>query len=110
MAYDSELADRLRALLAGEAGLTEKKMFGGHAFLLDGHMAVAASSRSAMMLRVDPEEYEALVQQDGASPFEMRGREMRGWLHVDLGPTASDDEIANWADHGVRYVRTLPPK
>src|SRR5213596_1159376 len=83
MAYDEELADRLRELMAGEAGLTEQKMFGGLAFLIGGNMAVAASGQGGLLVRVDPEESDALVRKSAARPMVMRGRQMAGWLRVD---------------------------
>lgn len=110
MAYDEELADRLRETLAGEDALSEKKMFGGLAFLLDGHMAVAASGQGGLLLRVDPAQTEALVRPPHVSRFVMRGREMNGWLRVDAPAIASDADLRRWVGHGVSYVRTLPPK
>ena len=83
MAYDEDLADRIRALVAGEAGLTEKKMFGGLAFLIGGNMAVAASGKGGLMVHVDPASSDALVTETNARLMEMRGREMKGWLRVD---------------------------
>lgn len=108
MAYDVEIADRLREILTPEPGVTEKKMFGGLAFLIDGHMAVNAAGRGGLMLRVDPADTDALVTDPRASRFVMRGREMDGWLHVDVTET-SDDELARWVEHGVRVARSLPP-
>ena len=83
MAYDEDLANRIRELLAGEPDVTEKTMFGGLAFLVGGNMAVAASGQGGLMVRVDPEATDALVAKPHARPFEMRGRAMRGWLRVD---------------------------
>ncbi|HET7651383.1 MAG TPA: TfoX/Sxy family protein, partial [Acidimicrobiales bacterium] len=83
MAYDEELADRIRALVAGERGVTEKKMFGGLAFLVGGNMAVAASGQGGLLVRVDPAEGDRLVRTTKAEPMEMRGRSMSGWLRVD---------------------------
>jgi len=105
VSYDEDLAHRIRALLGEEAGVTEKKMFGGLAFLVDGHMAVAASGQGGLMVRVDPAETEALLAEPGAAPFEMRGRPMDGWLRV-TGDVALDP----WVERGVAFVRTLPPK
>ena len=107
MAYDEELAARIRALVAGEASLTEKKMFGGLAFLIGGNMAVAASGQGGLLVRVDPEQSDALVAETNAEPMVMRGREMAGWLRVD---PADDDELRTWAERGVSYARSLPPK
>jgi len=106
MAYDEELAARIRELVSGEAGVTEKKMFGGLAFLVGGNMAVAASGQGGLLVRVDPDESEALVASSDARPMEMRGREMPGWLRVD----PPDDELAAWVERGVAFARSLPPK
>ena len=106
MAYDEALAARIRELLAGEDGLTEKKMFGGLAFLIGGNMAVAASGQGGLLVRVDPAEGERLVGTTDARPMEMRGREMAGWLRVD----PPGREVAQWVERGVAYARTLPPK
>ena len=107
MAYDEQLADRVRDLIGGERGLSEKKMFGGLAFLVGGNMAVAASGQGGLLVRVDPAESDALVAASSARPMEMRGREMAGWLRVD---PADDDELAVWVDRGVSFARSLPPK
>lgn len=85
MVYDEDLASRIRDVLQGESGLTEKRMFGGLAFLINGNMAVSASSRGGMLLRVDPSDTPTLVQRPGASRFQMRGRDMDGWLRIDPG-------------------------
>lgn len=110
MAYDEELADRLRALLEGEPGLTERKMFGGLAFLVGGHMAVAASSGGGLLLRTDPSDAEVLLEDPHAEPFEMRGRGMAGWLRIDRAGLDGDEDLQRWVDVGVGYVRSLPPK
>ena len=110
MAYDEELAARIRERLAGEPGLAEKKLFGGLAFLIGGNMAVAASGQGGLLVRVDPEESDTLVETTPARLMEMRGRSMRGWLRVDDADVASDDELAQWVDRGVSYARSLPPK
>jgi TfoX/Sxy family transcriptional regulator of competence genes len=110
MPYDVELADRLRKMLASRPGIEEKRMFGGVAFLVDGHLAVGASSKGGLMLRVDPAQTEALLADPRAQPFEMRGRATAGWLRIDLDGSASDDELIRWVEHGLSYVGTLPPK
>jgi TfoX/Sxy family transcriptional regulator of competence genes len=107
MAYDEELAARIRALVSAERGLAEKKMFGGLAFLVGGNMAVAASGQGGLLVRVDPAESDALVSSTSARPMEMRGRQMAGWLRVE---PADDDELASWVERGVAYARSLPPK
>jgi TfoX/Sxy family transcriptional regulator of competence genes len=110
MAYDEDLADRIRALIAHRDGVSERRMFGGHAFLVDRHLAVAASGRGGLMLRVDPAELEGLLRDDGISPFEMRGREMRGWVHVQHSATHSEEQLRRWVDLGAEYAASLPPK
>jgi TfoX/Sxy family transcriptional regulator of competence genes len=110
MAYDEELANRLREALQSEGGLTEKRMFGGLAFLINGNMAVSASGQGGVLLRVDPAETDSLVQQPHVRRFEMRGREMDGWVRVDAKGLDTDDELRRWAGVGVTYARSLPPK
>jgi hypothetical protein len=105
MAYDEDLADRIRALIAGEAGLTEKKMFGGLAFLIGGNMAVAASGQGGLLVHVAADDTEALLAEPHARPMVMRGRRMEGWLRVD-----DEGELEPWVRRGVAYARSLPPK
>jgi TfoX/Sxy family transcriptional regulator of competence genes len=110
MAYDEDLADRIRELTAGEPGLTEKKMFGGLAFLVGGNMAVSASGQGGLMVRVDPEESDRLVADTGARLVVMRGREMRGWMRVDSEDVRTKRALASWVERGVAYARALPAK
>jgi hypothetical protein len=110
MAYDVELADRVREVVGGEAGLTEKTMFGGLAFLIGGNMAVAASGQGGLLLRVDPARTESLVDPPAVDRFEMRGRQMDGWLRVDPEVVSADADLRAWVAHGVGYARSLPPK
>lgn len=110
MAYDDDLADRIRAVINEPDGLTEKRMFGGHAFLVDGHMAVAASGRGGLMVRVDPARSEALIEKDGVTRMVMRGREMDGWLHVLAPVVVADEQLRHWVDIGMAYARSLPAK
>jgi len=110
MAYDEELAERIRDVVQGEPGLSEKKMFGGLAFLIGGNMAAAASGQGGILLRVDPAETESLVGELHVDRFEMRGRAMDGWLRVDLEAVESDEDLERWLAHGVTYARSLPPK
>jgi TfoX/Sxy family transcriptional regulator of competence genes len=110
MAYDEELAGRIRELLAGEPDLTEKKMFGGLAFLIGGNMAVGASGQGGILVRVDPEESDALVAKTKASPMEMRGRQMQGWLRVAANDLGSKRELTKWVERGRSYARSLPAK
>jgi len=110
MSYDEELADRIRDLVRGEPGLTEMRMFGGLAFLIDRRMAVGASSQGGLLLRIDPTLTESLVREPHVGPFEMRGREMDGWLRVDAKAVDTDAELRRWVSHGVTYARSLPPR
>jgi TfoX/Sxy family transcriptional regulator of competence genes len=109
MAYDQELADRIRRLI-GDPDLTEKKMFGGLAFLIGGNMAIAASGEGGAMVRVDPEQSETLVATTPASVAEMRGRPMPGWLRISSDDLRADDELATWVERGTAYARSLAPK
>jgi len=102
MACDQELADRIRQLIGSTPDLTEKKMFGGLAFLIAGNMAIAASSHGGAMVRVDPQQCSALVATTSASLVEMRGRPMRGWLHVSSDDLRSDDQLVPWVERGHR--------
>jgi hypothetical protein len=111
MAYDEDLANRIRELVHPEnPDVTEQRMFGGLAFLIGGHMAVAVSGQGGLMVRVDPAETEALVEKPHAGPFEMRGRAMRGWLRVDAEGVRTKRGLEPWVRRGVAYARSLPPK
>jgi TfoX/Sxy family transcriptional regulator of competence genes len=109
MAYDEELATRIRELLADEAGVAEKKMFGGLAFLVNGNMAVAASGQDGLLVRVDPTASAELVETTPATEMEMRGRSMGGWLRLDSADVENDD-LVSWVNRGVGYARSLPAK
>jgi TfoX/Sxy family transcriptional regulator of competence genes len=110
MAYDEDLANRIRELVGGEADLTERKMFGGLAFLIGGNMAVAASGQGGVLVRVDPAESDALVETTNARPMEMRGREMQGWLRVGPDDVRTRRQLAKWVELGTTFARSLPPK
>jgi TfoX/Sxy family transcriptional regulator of competence genes len=110
VAYDEELADRIRELVGSERNLTEKKMFGGLSFLIGGNMAVAASGQGGILVRVDPEESGELVATTKAELMEMRGRSMRGWLRVDAADVRTKRELAKWVERGTAYARSLPAK
>jgi len=110
MAYDEALADRIRGLVAGERGITEKKMFGGLAFLVNGNMSVAASGQGGLLVRVDPDESDALVEQAGVETMVMRGRAMTGWLRVETDAVRTKRQLSAWVDRGVSYAQSLPPK
>ena len=110
MAYDEDLANRIRELIATERGLTEKKMFGGLAFLIGGNMSVGVSGKGGLMVRVDPAETDALVEKPHAQPFEMRGRPMQGWLRVDAEGVRTKRQLEPWGRRGVASARSLPPR
>jgi TfoX/Sxy family transcriptional regulator of competence genes len=110
MAYDEELADRIRELLDGEPHLKEQKMFGGLAFLIGGNMSVAASGNGGLLVRADPQESDELVSTTNAELMEMRGRQMAGWLRVASEDVETNDELSTWVDIGRSYARSLPPK
>jgi len=110
VAYDVVLADRIRELVHGEPGLSEKQMFGGLAFLVRGNMAVSASGQGGLLLRIDPADAESLTSHPLVRRFEMRGREMDGWLRVDVEALEPDDELRRWVDVGLAYARSLPAK
>jgi TfoX/Sxy family transcriptional regulator of competence genes len=110
VAYDEELATRIRELIVGESGLTEKKMFGGLSFLIGGNMAVAASGQGGVLVRVDPARSDELVARTDARLFEMRGRSMRGWLRVDSEHVRTKRQLVKWVELGTTYARSLPAK
>ncbi|MBA2496290.1 MAG: TfoX/Sxy family protein [Acidimicrobiia bacterium] len=110
MAYDEDVADRIRELVGGGADLTEMAMFGGLAFLVAGHMAVAAGGQGGILVRVDPEESARLVETTNARFMEMRGRAMRGWLRVESADIRTKRQLARWVTRGTTYARSLPPK
>jgi TfoX/Sxy family transcriptional regulator of competence genes len=110
VAYDEELAGRIRELVAGESDLTEKKMFGGLAFLIGGNMAIAASGQGGALVRVDPEESDQLVAKTNAEVMVMRGRAMRGWLRVGTKDLRTKSQLVKWVDLGTAYARSLPVK
>ena len=110
MAYDEDLADRIRGLIAGEHDVAEKRMFGGLAFLIGGNKAIAASGQGGVLVRVDPEQTDALLQKPHARPFEMRGRAMEGWLRVNADGVRTNRQLEPWVRHGADYARSLPAK
>ena len=110
VAYDEELADRIRELLTSESGLAERKMFGGLAFLIRGNMAVAASGQGGVLVRVDPAQSDRLVATTNARLMEMRGRRMQGWLRVAPDDTRTKRQLAKWVGLGATYARSLPAK
>ena len=110
MAYDEDLANRIRELLADEGAVTEKRMFGGLAFLVGGNMAVAASGQGGLLIRCDPEDTDELIAKPHASRMVMRGRAMDGWLRIDGDGVRTKRQLQPWVKRGVGYARELPPK
>ena len=108
MAYDQDLADRIEELVAAEEGVVRQRIFGGLAFLVNGNMAVAASGHGGLLVRVDPTEAEASIDDERVLPMVMRGREMRGWLRVV--PDLDEEQLERWVARGVAYARSLPAK
>ena len=110
MAYDEDLADRIRDLLFDQSDLTEKKMFGGLAFLIGGNMAVSASGQGGLLIRVDPAKSDALVDKTNARVAIMRGRPMQGWLRIGPEDLRTKRQLAKWVELGTTYARSLPAK
>jgi hypothetical protein len=110
VAYDIELADRIRFLIGTGPGITEKKMFGGLAFLIGGNMAISASGQGGALVRVDPAETDILATTANITPAVMGGREMRGWLRVSSTGLEADEQLTEWVTRAVEYARSLPPK
>ncbi len=109
MPYDEHLAERLRDSLATQPDITEQKMFGGVAFMANGNLAVGASSQGGLIVRADPETCDEFLE-PGVELMEMRGRPMRGWLHVDAARVESDTDLDTWVERGLGYAQSLPPK
>ena len=110
MAYDEDLADRIRELIAAQPGVEEKRMFGGLAFLINGNMSVAVSARGGLMVRVPPDETEKLLAREHVEPMVMAGRESRGWLRVALDGVKTKRQLQSWVTRGVDYAKSLPAK
>jgi len=110
VAYDEDLANRIRELVSSEQGVSEQRMFGGLAFLVNGNMSVSASGQGGLLLRIDPADTDALLQRPHASPFQMRGRAMQGWLRVDPEGVRTKRQLERWVARGVAYARSLPGK
>jgi TfoX/Sxy family transcriptional regulator of competence genes len=110
VAYDEELANRIRELTGGERGVEEKRMFGGLAFLVNGNMSVAASGRGGLMVRVPPEETEDLVTREHVEPMVMAGRETRGWVRVAAEGVRTKRQLRSWVTRGLEFAKGLPPK
>jgi TfoX/Sxy family transcriptional regulator of competence genes len=110
VAYDEDLANRIRELILSEPGVVEQRMFGGLAFLINGNMSVSASGQGGLLLRVDPAETDALLGKPHARAFEMRGRVMQGWLRVEAEGLQTRRQLERWVARGVAYARSLPSK
>jgi TfoX/Sxy family transcriptional regulator of competence genes len=110
VAYDEDLADRIRDLLSQQRGVTEKKMFGGLAFLIGGNMAIAASGQGGVLVRVDPGQADRLVDTTPAETAVMRGRPMQGWLRLESDDLRTKPRLEKWVKLGSAYASSLPPK
>jgi TfoX/Sxy family transcriptional regulator of competence genes len=110
VAYDEDLAQRIRALLGTRKGVSEKKMFGGLAFLVGGNLAVAASREGGILVRVGPEGSYNLVATTTATVAVMGGRTMRGWLRIGAADVRTKRQLSRWVDLGVRFAGSLPAK
>ncbi|ADT99298.1 TfoX/Sxy family protein [Mycolicibacterium gilvum] len=110
MAYDADLADRVRELLAPERNVEEKRMFGGLAFLINGNMSVCVTSKGGLMVRVPPDETEKLLTRAHVEPMIMSGRETRGWLRVGIDGLRTRRQLAPWVARGAEYAKALAPK
>jgi TfoX/Sxy family transcriptional regulator of competence genes len=110
MAYDEELAERVRELIGADDPLTERRMFGGLAFLVNGHMAVGVSRDGGIIVRAGPDETERLVATTAAEPMVMRGRPARGWVRVPAGRLGTKRQLRTWVERGASNARSLPPK
>jgi TfoX/Sxy family transcriptional regulator of competence genes len=110
MAYDTDLADRIRELLGTVRGVDEKRMFGGLAFLINGNMSVAVSKQGGILVRVPPDETEKLLARAHVNPMVMAGREARGWIRVDADGVKTKRQLTAWVTRGVEFAQGLPPK
>ncbi|OBJ48947.1 TfoX/Sxy family protein [Mycobacterium sp. 1423905.2] len=110
MAYDADLAERIRELLASQSGVDEKRMFGGLAFMVGGHLAVAVSGQGGILVRVPPNDTDELLGRAHVSPMVMAGRETRGWLRVDAEGVKTKRQLERWVSRGVTYALSLPAK
>src|SRR5258708_37368992 len=110
MAYDEDLANRIREIIGAEPDLVEKKMFGGLAFLIGGHMSVSASGLGGLLLRCDPAETDSLLAKPDAAPFVMRGKAMDGWLRIAAAAVKTKQQLERWVARGASFARPLPPK
>ncbi len=110
MAYDEDLANRVRELVLSEDGVREQLMFGGLTFLINGNMSVSVSGRGGLLLRIDPDQTEQLLAKPFAHPFEMRGRAMQGWLRIEEEGVRRRPQLERWVARAVAHARSLPRK
>ncbi|MEU9805703.1 TfoX/Sxy family protein [Mycobacterium sp. NPDC050853] len=110
MAYDEDLVERIREVIATTRGVTEKRMFGGLAFLVDGHMTVAAKRGDGLLARCDPHDTDTLVSKSHVTRMVMGGREMDGWLSIDAESVRTKRQLEPWVKRAVAYAGSLPPK
>jgi TfoX/Sxy family transcriptional regulator of competence genes len=110
VAYDEDLANRIRELMASESAVTEKRMFGGLAFLIAGNMSVSASGQGGLLVRVNPDQESKLLAEPHVQPMEMRGRTLNGWLRVDPAGLQTKRELEQWVQRGISYAKSLPAK
>ncbi|OBG69402.1 RNA methyltransferase [Mycobacterium sp. E3298] len=110
MAYDEDLANEIRELVASEHGIEEKRMFGGLAFLVNGNMSVAVSGQGGLLVRVPKDDLDKVLQRDHVSPMVMAGRDVRGWVRVGAAGVRTKRQLQSWVTRGVGYARSLPAK
>lgn len=110
MAYDEELAERIRDEIGPRGDVVERKMFGGLGFMIGGHLAVAAGGGGGMLVRTNPGDWKRLIEAGDAEPMEMRGTPMTGWLHVEAAAVADEQGLRRWVETGVGHADSLPPK
>lgn len=109
MAFDTKLADRIRAALGERKGLTEKKMFGGIGFMLGGNMACGVHGEQ-MIVRLDPAETDDALARPHTRRFDLTGKPMKGWILMEPAGVATDDDLTRWVSVGAKYAESLPPK
>ncbi len=110
MAFDEKLADRIRSLIADKSIITEKKMFGGLAFLVNGNMSITASGKGGILVRVDPEQYKSLGKESGVEVAVMRGKPMHGWLRLSADQVQTKKQLERWVRICLSYAEQLPQK
>jgi len=110
MAYDEGLAERLREIYADIPFVSEKKMFGGLAFMVDGHMSCGVMSDGQLMLRVGPALYTQTLARPHVRPMDFTGRKMTGFVIVDEAGLTEDTQLRDWVELSLRFVQSLPPK